>query len=147
MQRIHDSAQKLVDILETRLKELIKNELGGIYAKILSTLEILLGDIQKEIPEKANDLLTKYGYDPRKFPVMSSLDATINRAKALKDATDILSSEIGDVSTSLDLVFELRYGWHAGTSNKMLLSDIALALDHACEYNSSGKPSIWKVTK
>src|SRR5258708_2465960 len=114
-----------------------------LHSQIQSMVETLMGDLQEQWPTDVDELLIKKG-NPKeavaKMSAVEKLEKIIKLAKSRPSSTEALT-------TALDLIFEMRYGWPPGTADKMTFPEVFVALEHAMEHDDPSKPSVWELTK
>jgi hypothetical protein len=118
-------------------------------AKIDRYLRILMGDkVFKSIDlvpvlERMQETIKSWPEEEPQKPV------TVNGFLGLMAAHAPTPKEtwIEIIRTSLDLIFEQRYGYPQGTTKGMTAEQMRLALEHAMEHDDRLKPSVWKITE
>lgn len=112
-----------------------------VMRKVESLVWVLMGDISVKYPGSFDEYLRQHGINQDEINGMSPVQK-MNRASEL--ATP---QRIANILTSLDLIFEARYGWAPGTAGNMKAAELFEALDHALNYDAPGKRSVWEATK
>jgi hypothetical protein len=122
-----------------RFKEMVAElRKSTIPQDIDRMIEILLGDFLA-LPSFWESI-EKRGISHDQFWEMTSEEQV---KLMLKDFEELEQTRLD----LLDTVCQERYGWPKGTVGKLTLWQLFLALEHATEYDSPSKPSVWRITK
>jgi hypothetical protein len=133
---------KDLDDLRAVLNEMMRT--SAEYTRRLDRMvEILLGDIYEKHPDSVEEFLRKHGYSADRISQMDPVE----RHEAWREVWKTLPGRTETLTTALDLLFGIRYGWQEGTAKKLTPVEAFLALEHAIEYDAPGKPSIWDATR
>jgi hypothetical protein len=106
-------------------------------------VEVLLGDLCAAPANSFKEFVARHGISFETYDGMS-IDEKFNCAQLILSKQ---STRTQNLISALDLIFEARYGWPEGTVGQLTLPDILLALDHAIEYDSPERQSLWEITK
>jgi len=126
----------------SQIAEWLRSQVGA-FKKTDQIVQILLGDLCAAPTAPLKELFVRHGISSERFDDMT-IDEKFGAAES------ILSREgtrTQNLISALDLIFEARYGWPQGTVGQLTLLDVLLALEHATEYDSPERPSVWEITK
>jgi hypothetical protein len=113
----------------------------AVLGNLHHALEILMGEGYHHPLE---DVCANLGLSQEQYLALSD-EEKVERIKAAGPGG---RGWIDTVKLVLDMIFEQRYGWAAGTADKLSLAQMWFALDHALETDKMDDPKgIWKLTK
>jgi len=112
-----------------------------LQRKIESMVQAIVDAANKRHPQAMDELM---------HAQECSNDKTIHLAmtKDVSEPLRVIKPEIAafeSLRASLGVIFRERYGWTEEAVDKMTLPDVFIALEHAMDYDTPSKKSVWSL--
>jgi hypothetical protein len=109
-----------------------------LQSKIESMVQTIVDDANKRHPHAMDELMQCDNGNTIRIAITDNVSEPLRVIKTETAAFEALRASLG-------LIFSQRYGWTEEAIDKMTLSDVCIALEHAMEYDAPSKKSVWNL--
>jgi len=112
-----------------------------LRTKIEFMVKAILDDANEKHPNSMDELLRKNRFGDNKTIAVAITDNVSEPLVVINPETTAFEL----FRASLGLIFFERYGWTEETIDKLTLSEVFIALEHAMEFDTPSKKSVWNL--
>jgi hypothetical protein len=112
-----------------------------LQTRIEFMVEAILDGVNERHPNSMDELLQKNEFGNNRTLTMAITDNVSKPYKVTRPET--IAFEL--LRASLSFIFRERYGWTEEAIDEMTLPEVFITLEHAMEYDSQSKKSVWNL--